>query len=105
MNLPMERRLSHILFPLRHVAYTDRAQTSPTHPDYQSLAEPTEPERIFVQNLERIIRGYGGRLDPSKLEWSFMENTHPDYGCPMVSRLSCVPDRRAQTIDICVGMS
>ena len=74
----------------RYVDYTGEDQTLPTHPDYKEIAEPTDRELITLQNMVKIFKVNGGELDPGKVEWTSVRDTHPhfDNKSPLVS-LSC----------------
>ena len=82
--MTLEKRVSHVLFPFRFVPLTNPKQAEPTHPHYKSLVEPTEKETKYLDILIKIVERSEGTLDPSKIEWSFVKNTHPDAGNPLV---------------------
>ena len=86
----LNRKCSHVFFPLRWVSLVNQEQKSPDHPGYKSLCEPTEEDQKCLQNFVGMFRRRGGELDMEKFEWSFMEGLHPSLGFKTVC-LHCHP--------------
>ena len=82
--MSFDKRVSHVLLPFRFVPFTNPKQAEPTHPHYKSLVQPTKKEVKYLEQLIKIVARSEGSLDPSKVEWSFVQNTHPDAGNPLV---------------------
>jgi len=70
-------KVTHIFFPIRCVDYKGPRQLEDSHPDSKVIKEETPKDRAKLEGFLRGVEAFGGKLDTSKLLFTYMKDLHP----------------------------
>jgi len=70
-------KVTHIFFRLRCVDYKGPRQLEDSHPDSKVIKEETPKDRAKLDSFVKGVEAFGGKLDTSKLLFTYMKDLHP----------------------------